>query len=118
MRPALIPKNGCKVDISDEGAMWGSKPFKVLHMALAPFKHQITHELENAHYDITIYPTITGDGIPGGINTELERAVAHATAPFFTRTNMTKWPLCPHECGVERTETSGDPRGWGGAGCP
>ncbi|WP_303226408.1 hypothetical protein [uncultured Acidaminococcus sp.] len=49
-------ENGYKVDISDEGAMWGSKPFKVLHMALAPFKHQITHELENAHYDITIYP--------------------------------------------------------------
>lgn len=48
--------NGYKVDISDEGAMWGSKPFKVLHMALAPFKHQIVHELENAHYDITIYP--------------------------------------------------------------
>ncbi len=49
-------ENGYKVDISDEGAMWGSKPFKVLHLALAPFKHQITHELDNAHYDITIYP--------------------------------------------------------------
>ncbi|MGP2528219.1 hypothetical protein ACTUHY_09710 [Acidaminococcus sp. LBK-2] len=49
-------ENGYKVDISDEGAMWGSKPFKVLHLALAPFKHQIVHELDNAHYDITIYP--------------------------------------------------------------
>ena len=48
----------------------GVQAFKVLHLALAPFKHQITHELDNAHYDITIYPTITGDGIPGGINTE------------------------------------------------
>ena len=49
-------ENGYKVDISDEGAMWGSKPFKVLHLALAPFKHKIVHELDNAHYDITIYP--------------------------------------------------------------
>lgn len=49
-------ENGYKVNISDEGAMWGSKPFKVLHLALAPFKHKIVHELDNAHYDITIYP--------------------------------------------------------------
>lgn len=48
--------NGYKVDISDDGAMWGSKAFKVLHLALAPFKHEIVHELDNAHYDITIFP--------------------------------------------------------------
>ena len=49
-------ENGYKVDISDEGIYQGSKAYEVLIDALAPYKHQITHEWDKNHYDITIYP--------------------------------------------------------------
>lgn len=49
-------ENGYKVDISDEGIYRGSKAYEVLVMALAPYKHQITHEWDKNHFDITIYP--------------------------------------------------------------
>lgn len=48
-------ENGYKVDISDEGIYQGSKAYEVLIDALAPYKHQITHEWDKNHYDITIY---------------------------------------------------------------
>jgi len=48
--------NGYKVDISDDGVYQGSLEYDVLCEALAPYKHQITHEWDRGHYDITIYP--------------------------------------------------------------
>ena len=63
--------NGYKVDISDEGAMWGSKPFKVL--CIWPWLPLSTRSSTNWKMPIMtlpFIPTITGDGIPGGINTE------------------------------------------------
>lgn len=49
-------ENGYKVDISDEGIYQGSKACDVLYSALAPYEHQITHEWDTNHFDITIYP--------------------------------------------------------------
>ena len=49
-------ENGYKVDISDEGIYQGTKAYEVLINALSPYKHQITHEWDKNHYDITIYP--------------------------------------------------------------
>ena len=49
-------ENGYKVDISDDGIYQGSKAYEVLLNALAPYKHQITHEWDKNHFDITIYP--------------------------------------------------------------
>ncbi|WP_432647125.1 hypothetical protein [Mitsuokella sp.] len=49
-------ENGYKVDISDTGAYPGTEAYRVLLMALAPFKHRLSHEWNNGHYDITIYP--------------------------------------------------------------
>lgn len=49
-------ENGYKVDISDDGIYQGSKAYEVLLAALAPYKHQITHEWDKNHFDITIYP--------------------------------------------------------------
>ena len=63
-------ENGYKVDISDEGAMWGSKPFKVLHLALAPSSTRSPTSWTMPIMTLPFIPTITGDGIPGGINTE------------------------------------------------
>lgn len=48
--------NGYKVDISDDGIYQGSKAYEVLINALSPYKHQITHEWDKNHFDITIYP--------------------------------------------------------------
>ena len=49
-------ENGYKVDISDDGIYQGTKAYEVLINALSPYKHQITHEWDKNHYDITIYP--------------------------------------------------------------
>lgn len=52
-------ENGYKVDISDDGIYQGSKAYEVLLNALAPYKHQITHEWDKNHFDITIIRKIT-----------------------------------------------------------
>lgn len=49
-------ENGYKVDISDSGVYPGSEAYEVLLEALAPYKHNLSHEWNNGHYDITIYP--------------------------------------------------------------
>lgn len=49
-------ENGYKVDISDSGVYPGTTAYHVLLEALAPFKHHLSHEWNNGHYDITIYP--------------------------------------------------------------
>ena len=49
-------ENGYKVDISDSGIYAGTTAYRVLTEALAPFKHHLSHEWSNNHYDITIYP--------------------------------------------------------------
>ena len=48
--------NGYKVDISDDGICEGGRAYAVLMNALAPYKHQITHEWNLNHFDITIFP--------------------------------------------------------------
>ena len=48
--------NGYKVDISDDGICEGGRAYSVLVNALAPYKHQITHEWNLNHFDITIFP--------------------------------------------------------------
>ena len=50
------PANGHKVDISDDGICEGGRAYSVLVNALAPYKHQITHEWNLNHFDITIFP--------------------------------------------------------------
>lgn len=54
-------ENGYKVDISDDGIYQGSKAYEVLLAALAPYKHQITHEWDKNHFDITIIRKTTAD---------------------------------------------------------
>lgn len=48
--------NGYKVDISDAGIYEGGRSYAVLMNALSAYKHQITHEWNLNHFDITIYP--------------------------------------------------------------
>ena len=48
--------NGYKVDISDAGICEGGRAYAVLTNALSAYKHQITHEWNLNHFDITIYP--------------------------------------------------------------
>ena len=49
-------ENGYKVDISDSGIYAGTTAYRILLEALTPFKHHLSHEWNNNHYDITIYP--------------------------------------------------------------
>ena len=49
-------ENGYKVDISDSGVYVGTTAYRILLEALTPFKHHLSHEWNNNHYDITIYP--------------------------------------------------------------
>ena len=49
-------ENGYKVDISDSGFYAGTTAYRILLEALTPFKHHLSHEWNNNHYDITIYP--------------------------------------------------------------
>lgn len=49
-------ENGYKVDISDDGVYAGTTAYRVLLEALAPYKHHLSHEWNNNHFDITIYP--------------------------------------------------------------
>lgn len=49
-------ENGYKVDISDDGVYAGTTSYRVLLEALAPYKHHLSHEWNNNHFDITIYP--------------------------------------------------------------
>ena len=49
-------ENGYKVDISDSGVYAGTTAYRILLEALTPFKHHLSHEWNNNHYDITIYP--------------------------------------------------------------
>ena len=48
--------SGYKVDISDAGICEGGRAYAVLTNALSAYKHQITHEWNLNHFDITIYP--------------------------------------------------------------
>lgn len=49
-------ENGYKIDISDDGVYAGTTAYRVLLEALAPYKHHLSHEWNNNHFDITIYP--------------------------------------------------------------
>ena len=60
-------ENGYKVDISDDGVYPGTTAYRVLLEALAPYKHHLSHEWNNNHYDITIYPA-DYDGSYSGAN--------------------------------------------------
>ena len=44
------------MDISDAGIYEGGRSYAVLMNALSAYKHQITHEWNLNHFDITIYP--------------------------------------------------------------